>query len=331
MKRIAKIAIIVAALLAMIWLVACDASNGAETTAQSTASQTEAQTEETTAAATENTTEVVTTTNETQEEETEVSTEAYTGPRKYFTLSFDDGITQDRRMMEIMRKYGVDCCTFNINTGVLGLNTIGLHGTAENPAGVSHQRFTKEEIEGGVYDGFDVQCHTQTHPILANLTPDEVKTEVSGDAKKIKRLTGTAPVGMAWPNGDAYWNEENIKTILETTDIRFARAVARTGTFDLPTYFMTWYPTCSANDDDLETLTAQFIAAKPEEDILFYVWGHGYEFDLYDSWDRFEWLIATISEAAKNDPSITLVTNAEFYEIYKDRIPSWVEVETTED
>jgi hypothetical protein len=151
MKRIAKIAVLAVALLVLIGLVACDTEGGAETAESTQAAETEAittdaQTEKTTAAE-EKTTEAVTTTNETQEEETEVSTEAYTGPRKYFTLSFDDGITQDRRMMDIMRKYGVDCCTFNINTGLLGHCMVGLHGTAENPAGVSHQRFTKEEID----------------------------------------------------------------------------------------------------------------------------------------------------------------------------------------
>ena len=331
MKRIVKIVTVAVALLALIWFVACDGAAPAET--ETTASDTEETTAaETSAVTTEQieTTEAATTAEQTQEEETDVSTEVYTGPRKYFTLSFDDGITQDARMMEIMRSYDVYSCTFNINTGLVGQSMIGLHGTAENPAGVSHVRFTKDEIKGGVYDGFDVQCHTQTHPILAGLPAEQVTVEVNGDATKITRLTGITPVGMAWPNGDAYWNEDNIKAILETTDIRFARAVASTGTFNLPTYFMTWYPTCSIADGNLEALTAQFISAEPEEDILFYVWGHGYELDLYDSWDRFEWLIATISEAAKNDPSITLVTNAEFYEIYKDRIPSWVETEIKE-
>ena len=35
-------------------------------------------------------------------------------------------------------------------------------------------------------------------------------------------------------------------------------------------------------------LGEQFIKLEPEEPKLFYVWGHSYEFDYYDTWERFE-------------------------------------------
>ncbi|MBR4880835.1 MAG: S-layer homology domain-containing protein, partial [Clostridia bacterium] len=81
-------------------------------------------------------------------------------PKKYFTLSFDDGTTQDLRMIEILKKYDVDCISWNINTeGLYGaqwdLTGLGLPG-------VSHQRFTKEELESGIYDRYDVLVHTRT-------------------------------------------------------------------------------------------------------------------------------------------------------------------------
>ena len=41
------------------------------------------------------------------------------GRNKVFTLSYDDGVTQDRRLVEIFNKYNVKC-TFNLGYGNLG-------------------------------------------------------------------------------------------------------------------------------------------------------------------------------------------------------------------
>ena len=59
--------------------------------------------------------------------------------------------------------------------------------------------------------------------------------------------------------------------------------------------------------------------------MLFFVWCHGYELDLFDTWDKFDLYIKTITEAAARDDSIVLVTNAEFYQLFKDEIPAWKE------
>ena len=36
--------------------------------------------------------------------------------KKYFTLSFDDGLEQDKKVLELMKKYGLRG-TFNLNSG----------------------------------------------------------------------------------------------------------------------------------------------------------------------------------------------------------------------
>ena len=43
----------------------------------------------------------------------------YNGKMKAVTFSFDDGVTQDKRLIEIFDKYGLKC-TFNINSELLG-------------------------------------------------------------------------------------------------------------------------------------------------------------------------------------------------------------------
>ena len=337
------LAFCVIAALTALCMTACDPAAPADTTAEDTPAPTEAPSEEPTdtEAPTEAPTEEETTVEETTEE---VTTEAVTEapeagldhgvvrdgtPKKYITIRMDDGITQDARMMEIMRKYGVDCCTFYVNTGLYGANWAWV-GQQFNRPDVTHIRYTRAELESGIYDGFDVECHTRTHPSLKNLSERQVTREVKNDAENIEKLFGYKPIGMAWPGGDTEWNEGNITTILETTDIRYGSCTTRNiqmglGKFSLPQYFMTWYPTCGFSDADSLTLLNEFIAADCTEDMLFYVWGHGYELDIFNTWDKFETMIKTIAEAAEADDSIVLVTNAEFYQLFKDEIPAWKE------
>lgn len=242
-------------------------------------------------------------------------------PKKYFTLAFDDGITQDKQIVELLRKYEVDCCTFYVNTGLLGAEWTWV-GTVIGHPEVSHLRFTKEELQSGIYDGFDMEVHTLSHPSLSTLTKRQVQREVSQDAKNITKIFGVQPVGMAWPGGDGQYTAENVLDILDKTDIRFARGTTSTNSFALPQYFMTWYPTTSIVSANVLTLAQQFLAADCTEDMLFYVWGHGYELDAYNKWGTLESLIAMMSEASRNG-EVVLVTQAEFYQLFKDEIPSW--------
>ena len=39
---------------------------------------------------------------------------------KYVTFSFDDGVTQDKRLIELLNKYGLKA-TFNLNSSLFGL------------------------------------------------------------------------------------------------------------------------------------------------------------------------------------------------------------------
>ena len=322
MKHIAKI-LLALLLCSTTLLAACDGGNQPGDTETDTPTETEMETEqptetETEAPTTEELTEIVT------EEETIVPNDGK--PKKFFTLSFDDGITQDLRIIEILQKYDVKCVSFNINTGLYGANWEWV-GQAIGDPSIPHLRFTEEELKTGIYDGYDVLVHTLNHPSLKNYDKraSQIKKEVGKDADNIEKLTGIRPVGMAWPGGDTEYTDTTIELVLANTDIRFARGTTSTYNFELPEYFMKWMPTCSATDPNCLTLAQRFIDAECTEDMLFYVWGHGYELDLSNTWDKFETFIKTIAEAAAADENIVLVTNAEFYQLFKDEIPAWKE------
>lgn len=241
-------------------------------------------------------------------------------PKKYFTLSFDDGITQDRRVIEILHKYGVKCATFNINSGLLGASWNWVGQRLGNGA-LTHIRFTREELESGIYDGFEIAAHSLQHHSFKNFddNPELFAHHVLADVNNLKDIFGVAPIGMAWPGGDTEYTEKSIEILRDHTDIKYARAANPHYKFTLPRRFLKWHPTCSIMSESCIKLAKKFVDAECTQDMLFYAWTHSYELDNENLWNRLEALLEIIT--AHED--IVLVTNGEFYELFKNEIPRW--------
>ena len=228
--------------------------------------------------------------------------------KKYFTLSFDDGIRQDVRCMEILKKYAIKA-TFNVNSGLLGLE-----GTLDAPAyyggKIRHDKMTVEELRQGVYDGFEVACHTMTHPLLPALTDAEVLSQLNGDYRNLSDYCGIPPVGMAYPCAHPNYDERVANLVKTATPLKYARTIVSTGTFKRPESFFTWHPTTHVLSDDLPALTKTFLTEAPDEDLLFYVWGHSYEFDIgtTGTWQQFEDFCKTIA----NHKDVIYITNGDY-------------------
>ncbi len=239
-------------------------------------------------------------------------------PHKYFTMSFDDGLVEDKRIIEILDKYDAHCCTFFINTGLAGL----MDGERLGIPGLVSQRLTQEELESGVYDGYDVEVHTLHHTVMTGIQddPEAIRSEVGGDADNIAALTGFRPVGMAWPGGS--YDQTTARRVMANTEIGFARTVGNSLAFGLPTSFMKWEPTCWIGDGDVIRLAEEFRKAECTEDMLFYVWGHGYEVEGYDLWHTLDTLVRMMSRS----DDIICLSNAEFYQLFRDEIPGWTNV-----
>ena len=224
---------------------------------------------------------------------------------KYVTLSFDDGVTQDFRFIEMIDKYGLKC-TFNLNSELLGLpGELIIDGIRAN-----HTKVKPDEVRE-LYKNHEVAVHTLTHPNLLLVSDEEITRQVGEDAKNLHALTGGREiVGMAYPGGPFY-DERVIRIITETTPIRYARSTANTYDFKIPERFMEWHPTAFQHDDLID-LGKKFLAAETEEDMLFYVWGHSYDFDFRDTWGQFERFCDFIA----GRDGVKYVTNGEIYRKY---------------
>ncbi len=218
--------------------------------------------------------------------------------QKAVTFSYDDGVTQDRRLVRLFNRYGMKA-TFNLNTG---LQSEESRFTVE---GMPVCRMNQEGLKE-LYRGHEIAVHGLTHTAAENMTETKLEREFLTDAKNIERLYGKYPVGMAYAYG-CYDN--NTIAYLKKIGIRYGRTVGSTHSFELPRNPLLLETTCHHDDDRLFELAEQFLSIEAEKGhpLLFSVWGHSYEFDINQNWDRMERLCHML--AGRSD--IFYGTNAE--------------------
>lgn len=60
---------------------------------------------------------------------------------------------------------------------------------------------TSDEVRGLKRAGIEIGGHTVNHPILATISPDEARREISDGAAQLQAITGERPEIFAYPNG----------------------------------------------------------------------------------------------------------------------------------
>ena len=224
------------------------------------------------------------------------------GYRKYFTLSYDDGVIWDIPFLKIINDCGLKA-TFNLNSGLLGQKV----DITQNGITFNHDKVDPEQVRA-LYAGHEIATHAVTHPNLCSLSDEEIRAQICGDREALSALAGYDVCGHAYPGG-AY--DELVAGVLAQCGIRYARTIVSTHSFAMPENLMIWHPTCYHQEDVLFDLADEFLRAEPRDsDLLFYVWGHTYEFNIWDSWDR----IRRFCEKMAGHPDITYATNLEIAE-----------------
>lgn len=222
------------------------------------------------------------------------------GKRKALTLSYDDGVLQDRRLVELMNRYGVKG-TFNINTGLLGRREeMPVNGRMTDISTIS-----LEEIPQ-LYQSHEVATHCSKHSALTGEGSAPL-LELLEDRRVLESVVPYLVWGHAYPFG--LYNQE-VFGLLRAAGIRYARTVHSTHSFSLPENFLEWNPTCHHKDEQLMELLWQFCHedAPFGQPQLFYLWGHAYEFDANDNWQVMEDFLAY---ASKHRDLIWMATNRE--------------------
>jgi hypothetical protein len=204
------------------------------------------------------------------------------------TLSYDDGIGEDRQLVSIMNAHGI--------RGTFHLNGAYIDSVP--------QRIPSAEV-ASLYTGHEVSSHMLMHPFPTRLTREEILAETLDDRRKLESLTGYPVRGMSYPFGDY---DARVIELLRACGIEYVRTTRSHGQFTLPADWMEWHPTCHHNDcltyaDSFLELQDRFGQGL----YCFYVWGHSYEFSRADNWD----LIETFCEKMGHHDDIWYATNIE--------------------
>ena len=105
-----------------------------------------------------------------------------------------------------------------INAGRLSYTEI-LEERDGSPSENGRLMMTWQEVKSLVDSGFEVGAHTRNHPVLANLSYSEERTEITQSKHDISENTGRTPVYFSPPNG-IY--SSNTKKILDSCGIEYA-------------------------------------------------------------------------------------------------------------
>ena len=216
----------------------------------------------------------------------------WNGKKKAITFSFDDGVTQDIRLIEILNKYGLKG-TFNLNSAKLGL--LGEPWKVDWGE-VSRVIINASQVKS-VYQGHEVAVHTLTHPNLTTLNDETVVRQVEEDRKALTELCGYPVIGMAYPCGGVNNDERVAKLIADNTSIRYSRTITSTYSYQLQKgNLLRFNPTLHFLAERTEEVVEKFLALETDEPQLLYIWGHSYELDYSESrWERFESLCKMLS------------------------------------
>ena len=231
------------------------------------------------------------------------------GKRKALTLSYDDGVEQDIRLIDIMKKHGLKG-TFNINSGMYAPEG------KVYPEGTIHRRMSKSmALDLYRNSGMEVAVHSLTHPFLEQL-PDNLCTyEVLQDRINLEEDYGTIVRGMAYPFGTY---SDSVVDTLRQCGIVYSRTVESTEKFTIPTDWLRLPATCHHKNPRLMELARQFAEVTGKTNrgpALFYLWGHSYEFEADHNWH----VIEAFAEYIGHRDDIWYATNIEIH----DYVQAW--------
>ena len=212
--------------------------------------------------------------------------------KKAVTFSFDDGVTQDIRMVELLNKYGL-FATFNVNSDLLSQRGI----LDRNGKRISHYKLHPEDVKF-VYDGHEVAAHTLTHPFLPGIQDEnEIIRQVEKDREQLSDLAGYEVIGMAYPCGGENNDDRVAEIIKNNTGIKYARTIKSVYDFEPQTNLFRFNPSVYyVKFDKMMELGQKFVDLKTDTPQIFYIWGHSFEMDYEeDYWVKLEEFFKLIS------------------------------------
>ena len=210
----------------------------------------------------------------------------WNGKNKAVTFSYDDGVEQDRRLVELFNQYGVKA-TFNLNSGI----QTGANVFIERDSGISIRRMNQKGLRE-LYAGHEIASHGLTHANPLECDEETMYNEVMADKRNLEALFEKEVAGYAYPFGCC--NDMAVK-VLSDCGIRYARTVETTPEFGLQGDLLRFKANFHHSDTRIFAGIEKFLAMDAKEPSVLYIWGHSYEFDAKQNWDWMEEILKRIA------------------------------------
>lgn len=183
------------------------------------------------------------------------------GKSKAFNVTYDDGVLQDVRFVELINAYNLKG-TFNLNSGLMENEFEWIH-----ESGLVIKRLSKEKVLS-LYKGHEIASHTLTHTYLQDKSEAEIMTELGADKKNLEKLFNREIKGFAVPF-DYY--SDLIEDCTKKCGFEYARISEETLSFKPQTDYYRWKATVFHLDESLEKLSNDFVSCD-EELAFFRLW-----------------------------------------------------------
>ncbi|MBE7033980.1 MAG: hypothetical protein E7406_07120 [Ruminococcaceae bacterium] len=229
------------------------------------------------------------------------------GKGKAVTFSYDDGQRTDLRLADTLTRYGLKG-TFNLNGG----------------EGEFGKHITPDEVKEHMLEkGHEIAVHGACHRAPGRHRPVQGIKDILDCRLHLEETYDTIIRGMAYPDSGirriaGFTSYETIKDYLTDLDIAYSRSLGEDNDlFELPSDWHNWIPTAHHSNPEIFNYIEKFLKANVFEgyvsrrdSLLFYVWGHAFEFDRNDNWD----LLDKICEKISGHDEIWYATNIEIYD-----------------
>lgn len=203
------------------------------------------------------------------------------GKPKAVTMSFDDGLKSDRRLVDIFNRHGIRG-TFNVPVGA----EVGTNGIVS------------------IYAGHEVAVHDGNGSAPA----EEFGRQITEARQALTKLVGYPVRGMAYVGGSF---TEDTAAALKGAGIDYGRTIGISRWFGLETNYPTLGTTCHQNE---ATKYARAFLDYPGRPAVLSIWGHSYEFASEADWARMESLCDIIGQ----NKDVWYATNIELVDYLSD-------------
>lgn len=229
------------------------------------------------------------------------------GKQKAVTFSYDDCVKSDLRLADILEKHKMKC-TFNVPNTFIG----------------DDGRMTAEELKDLHSRGHEIAVHCARHRAPGHQRAIEGIQDIMENRLELEKLLGCIVRGMAYPNSgirslESGVSYDEIRGYLKDLDIAYSRTLGGDNDgFSVPVDWYAWMPTAHHDNPHIFEYIDKFVNIKIDDSTyygakgakLFYIWGHTFEFDGKNNWDRMEEICDKIG--GKEDT--WYATNIEIYD-----------------